>query len=100
MLTEFQAATGGYYHRQTGELWCVDCVHENLDEWLEDGGLVALSRYALEEEQDARLEDWSPEDVWGDEADQHKAGCAPALEDERGHELVEAFHYDHQNEEV
>ncbi len=94
MLTAFQCATGAY-RTEDGELLCENCF---------DGGedfARPVSNFELDEEQNARTEDydWSydrdpdagPLDEDQDLNEYHR-GCEPALYDDNGHELREAYH--------
>lgn len=98
MLTGYQASTGAYYDTEEGSLYCTSHVDELLEE---ERPIKPLSNYGLDEEQTARTDGWDPEDIWGDEVDQHSDECQPALLcDSCGAELVEAYHYHPEQAEV
>ncbi len=94
MLTGYQVSTGAY-ETEDGELLCEQCF--------ERGDVFArpVSNFELDEQQALQADgyDWSYEadpDAGPLDPDQdldaYHQGCEPALYDEDGHELREAYH--------
>jgi hypothetical protein len=105
MLTSFQVAVGGYV-TENGDLLCEQCFDRGdtfakpvsnyeLDEWQSERGYGYEWEYEHDDDEEEVLvqkADESYED-FNARLNEYHEECEPALFDDNGHELREAYHY-------